>query len=102
MRSAGIRALPHCGTASDDCLYVSGTKHQQHTHGIYARTAMLCDGKPVSSAAPDTHAHPPVFPPPSAPLDPPAPHATRSPPTHPRTAPAPHPRRTRAGLQQLS
>ena len=26
---------------------ISGSSHQQHTHGVYARTQMHCDGKPV-------------------------------------------------------
>ena len=30
-----------------DLRYISGSTHQQHTHGIYARTALHCDGKPV-------------------------------------------------------
>jgi len=47
VRSTTIRALPHCGTSADDCLYVSGSQHQQHTHGMYARTSLKCDGKPV-------------------------------------------------------
>ena len=47
VRTQMIRALPQCGTAADDCVYISGSLHQQHTHGVYARTSMHCDGKPV-------------------------------------------------------
>ena len=83
VRSAGIRALPHCGTASDDCLYVSGTKHQQHTHGIYARTSMLCDGKPVSTSS--ARATTPLSRPPCPPCTPLAPrlHPAHLPPLRP-------------------
>ena len=87
VRSAGIRALPHCGTASDDCLYVSGTKHQQHTHGIYARTSMLCDGKPVSTSS--ARATTPLSRPPCPPCTPLAPrlHPACTPLTSPPCAP---------------
>ena len=47
VRTAAIRALPPCSTPADDCVYVSGSSHQQHTHGVYVRIAMRCDGKPV-------------------------------------------------------
>ncbi|KAL1528062.1 hypothetical protein AB1Y20_009428 [Prymnesium parvum] len=46
VRALSIRALAHCGGA-DDCLYISGSHHQQHTHGVYKKTSMQCDGKPV-------------------------------------------------------
>ena len=47
VRTASVRALPQCGTPADDCLYISGSSHQQHTHGVYVRTSLQCDGKPV-------------------------------------------------------
>ena len=47
VRTASVRALPQCGTPADDCLYISGSSHQQHTHGVYVRTNLQCDGKPV-------------------------------------------------------
>ena len=47
VRTPEIRALPPCASADDDCVYISGSAHQQHTHGVYARTALHCDGKPV-------------------------------------------------------
>ena len=37
----------HAHDAMRDLRYISGSTHQQHTHGIYARTALHCDGKPV-------------------------------------------------------
>ena len=46
VRTASVRALPQCGTPADDCLYISGSSHQQHTHGVYVRTNLQCDGKP--------------------------------------------------------
>ena len=42
-----MRALPHCGHAAGECAYMMGAHHQQHTHGIYVRTAQKCNGKPV-------------------------------------------------------
>ena len=46
-RTSAIRALPQCGTRADDCVYISGSSHQQHTHGVYVRTSLHCDHKPV-------------------------------------------------------
>ena len=47
VRALSIRALAHCGAGVDDCLYISGSQHQQHTHGVYKKTSLQCDGKPV-------------------------------------------------------
>lgn len=47
VRALTIRALAHCGTGDDDCLYIAGSQHQQHTHGVYKKTTLQCDGKPV-------------------------------------------------------
>ena len=47
VRALSIRALAHCGAGADDCLYISGSHHQQHTHGVYKKTLLHCDGKPV-------------------------------------------------------
>mmetsp|Transcript_24946 Transcript_24946/g.68432 ORF Transcript_24946/g.68432 Transcript_24946/m.68432 type:complete len:1333 (+) Transcript_24946:959-4957(+) len=46
-RSAAIRALTHCGSAAGGCAYLSGSRHQQHTHGLYTPTTLTCSGKPV-------------------------------------------------------
>eukprot|EP00962_Isochrysis_galbana_P035119 scaffold11993_cov84-Isochrysis_galbana.AAC.1 len=46
-RSADIRALTHCGSAAAGCAYLSGTRHQQHTHGLYTPANRSCSGKPV-------------------------------------------------------
>jgi len=46
-RSPGIRALTHCGSLTAGCVYISGSRHQQHTHGLYSPTGLTCSGKPV-------------------------------------------------------
>jgi hypothetical protein len=46
-RSSAIRALTHCGSAAAGCAYLSGSRHQQHTHGLYTPAGRTCSGKPV-------------------------------------------------------
>ena len=46
-RSLDLRALPHCGASGLECAYISGSKQQQHTHGLYVRIQRRCNGKPV-------------------------------------------------------